>query len=53
VVGGVTVPLLTPRARVGRPRAGDRMVLNGILYVLTTVCRWCDMPIEYGSYKTA
>jgi len=27
-------PLLPPRSRVGRPRADDRMVLNGILYVL-------------------
>jgi transposase len=25
------------------------MVLNGILYVLTSGCRWC----KYGSYKTA
>jgi transposase len=39
--------------RVGRPRADDRMVLNGILYVLTTGCRWYDMPVKYGSYKTA
>jgi transposase len=46
-------PFLPPRSRVGRPRADDRMVLNGILYVLTTGCRWCDMPAEYGSYKTA
>jgi transposase len=36
-------------SRVGRPRADDRMVLNGILYVLTSGCRWC----KYGSYKTA
>jgi transposase len=29
--------------------------LNGILYVLvlTTECRWMDMPLEYGSYRTA
>jgi len=46
-------PLLPPRSSVGRPRAEDRMVLNGILYVLTTGCRWMDMPLEYGSYKTA
>jgi transposase len=46
-------PFLPPRSRVGRPRADDRMVLNGILYVLTTGCRWCYMPAEYGSYKTA
>jgi transposase len=40
---------LPPLSRVGRPRADDRMVLNGILYVLTSGCRWC----KYGSYKTA
>jgi transposase len=49
----VIKPLLPPRSRVGRPRADDRIVLNGILYVLTTGCRWMDMPIKYGSYKTA
>jgi transposase len=46
-------PLLPPRARTGRPMAEDRRTLNGILYVLTTGCRWMDMPREYGSYKTA
>jgi len=45
--------LLPPRSRVGRPRADDRIVLNGILYVLVTGCRWMDMPLKYGSYKTA
>jgi transposase len=48
----VVRPFLPPRSRVGRPRADDRMVLNGILYVLITGCRWMDMPLEYGSYKT-
>jgi len=46
-------PLLPPRARTGRPRVNDRMVLNGILYVLVTGCRWMDMPPKYGSYVTA
>jgi transposase len=50
---GVVRPFLPPRSRVGRPRADDRVVLNGILYVLTTGCRWMDMPLEYGSYETA
>ena len=45
--------LLPPRSRVGRPRSDDRIVLNGILYVLVTGCRWMDMPTRYGSYKTA
>jgi len=44
----VVKPLLPPRSR-----ADDRMVLNGILYVLVTGCRWMDMPLKYGSYKTA
>ena len=36
---------LIPRpARTGRPRADEREVLNGILYVLHTGCRWEDMP---------
>jgi hypothetical protein len=30
--------------RVGRPRADDRRILNGILYVFTTGCRWMNMP---------
>jgi transposase len=46
-------PLLPPRAKVGRPRADDRKVLNGILYVLTTGCRWMDTPKRYGHYSTA
>ena len=50
---GIIKPLLPPRSRVGRPRADDRRIINGILYFLTTGCRWMDMPPEYGSYKTA
>lgn len=44
---------LPPRARTGRPRADDRKVINGILYILITGCRWMDLPKGYGSYKTA
>jgi transposase len=33
-------------------RANDRVLLNGMLCVLTTGFRWCDMPVKYGSYKT-
>ncbi|OFV67474.1 MAG: transposase [Candidatus Syntrophoarchaeum caldarius] len=45
-------PLLPPPAPTGRPRADDKKTLNAILYVLTTGCRWMDMPGEYGSYVT-
>ncbi len=32
----------------GRPRLPDRSVLEGILFVLTTGCRWHNLPIELG-----
>lgn len=44
---------LPPAASTGRPRADDRKVINGILYVLITGCKWADMPDTYGSYVTA
>jgi transposase len=31
----------------------DRKVLNGILYVRVTGCRWRDRPRQYGAYQTA
>ncbi|MEM2405737.1 MAG: transposase [Candidatus Methanomethylicia archaeon] len=39
-------PLLPPKAKTGRPRINDRLVINGILYVLVTGCRWMDIPIK-------
>jgi len=42
-------PLLPPKAKTGRLRADDRMVLYGIVYMLVTGCRWMDMPVKYGS----
>lgn len=46
-------PLLPRPAQKGRRRADDRSTLNGILYVLSTGCRWEDLPPErYGSGKT-
>jgi len=46
-------PLLPAKAATGRPRADDRQTINGILYVLSTGCRWEDLPPErYGSGKT-
>ncbi len=40
-------------AKTGRPRCDDRTTVNGILFVLTTGCRWADMPDRYGSKFTA
>ena len=39
-------------AKTGRPRCNDRTTINGILFVLTTGCRWVDMPEKYGSKST-
>lgn len=45
-------PFLPPPARTGRPRAGDRRTIEGILYILITGCRWQDLPREYGAPTT-
>ncbi len=45
-------PFLPPPARTGRPRNDDRRTVDGILYVLTTGCRWMDMPEKYGPHKS-
>jgi transposase len=44
---------LPPKSKIGRPRIDDRIIINGMLYILFTGCRWMDMPLKYGSYKTA
>src|SRR2546426_12322597 len=36
--------LVPTPARTGRPREDEQEVLNGILYVLHTGCRWEDLP---------
>ena len=41
-------PTALASAQTGRPRADDRKVLNGILYVLRTGCAWKEMPQKYG-----
>jgi len=44
---------LPPPARTGRPRSNDRMILDGIIYVLITGCRWREIPKQYGTKSTA
>ena len=36
-------------AKTGRPRCNQREVINGILYVLKTGCKWKDMPHDIQS----
>lgn len=41
------------KKRTGRPRADLKDVVDGILYILSTGCRWSDLPHDYGvSYAT-
>ena len=39
-------------AKTGRPRSNDRKIINGIIYVLISGCRWAEMPKRYG-FKSA
>lgn len=44
-------PLLPPakqRRKRGRPRKGNRQVLEGILWILKTGARWRDLPKDFG-----
>lgn len=41
-----------PPGTNGRPRVPNRVVLNGILFVLRTGCQWKMVPHEYGSGST-
>jgi len=41
------------RHRLGRPPADLREAVNGMLYVLSTGCRWRDLPHDFSlSYVT-
>ena len=48
----IIAPLLPAPATTGRPRADDRRTLEGILYLLRSGGRWCDLPREYGAPTT-
>ena len=45
-------PLLPKLPSKGRPWADNRLVLEGILWVLKTGARWRDLPKEYPSAST-
>jgi transposase len=38
---------LVPKQEMGRPRSRDREMLDAILYVLHTGCRWEELPKEF------
>ena len=44
--------LVSPEQKMGRPRSDDRLVLNGIFWVLNSGAHWRDMPERYGRWET-
>ena len=36
----------------GRPKRDNREVLNGILWILRSGARWCDLPDRFPPYQT-
>lgn len=46
------LPKRPKRPRGGRPRAHDRKVLEGILWILRSGARWQDLPEEFPSPST-
>ena len=52
----VLEPLIpNPPYTFGRPHPDRRRIVNTIIYVLITGCRWCDVPIgpQWGKRSTA
>ena len=43
---------LLPIQETGRPRSRDREVFNAILYILTTGCRWSELPRNFPPKST-
>jgi putative transposase len=39
-------------AKGGRPRANDRLVLSGILWIMKTGEQWAHLPKKYGAHVT-
>lgn len=46
------LPKTKPNPKGGRPPAGNREVLGGILWILRTGARWQDLPDRYPSPST-
>ena len=44
--------LVYPEQKMGRPRSDDRLVLNGIFWILCSEAAWRDMPERFGPWST-
>jgi transposase len=46
------ISFFVPEQEMGRPRTRDREILDAILYVLSTDCRWCELPERFPPKST-
>lgn len=44
--------LVSPAQKMGRPRSDDRLMLNGIFWVLCSGAAWRDLPERFGPWST-
>ncbi|EPL10047.1 ISPs1a-2 [Pseudomonas sp. CF161] len=44
--------LIVQEQKTGRPRNNDRLMLNGVLWVLCSGAAWRDMPERFGPWST-
>ena len=42
-----------PRLKPGRPRADDRRILDGLIWLARTGCQWKELPARFGPKSTA
>ncbi len=53
---GLLAPLLViekPRLKPGRPRADDRRIFNGLIWLARTGSQWGALPVCFGPKSTA
>lgn len=48
----VVADLFTETHGRGRPRLSDRLMLDGVLWVLCSGAAWRDMPDRFGPWST-
>ena len=46
------LPVRAPHPKGGRPWVPDRECLEGVLWVLRSGARWCDIPVDLPSPST-
>lgn len=44
--------LVSPEQKMGRPRSDDRLLLNGIFWILCSGATWRDLPERFGPWST-